>query len=702
MVGASALAAAALLATTPGVAFAQLSSAFELEGDVLDNGAALPSAPDWGPAATGNTTNSMFTVDANGLGVKRAPLPSGFFDAGFVRDFTPGSTGDPTTYTVGAKDTGNISTGSASWSCVGANNVTNKGDIQNAYTAVYSDASFSPPHLVLYFGMEKNTANGDNNMGVWFLQDSNVACQGGGSGNGNKFTGNHVDGDVLLVAAFLNGGGNPQISAYKWVGDGATGSLDTTAIASGTTCTATATICAITNGSAVTTPWQTVNNKTQGTSLGADQFYEGGIDLTANNLDHNSSGDPICVNKFVFDTRSSQQLGASLYDYAEGSVSTCGKPSISTSLREQVGATQAPATDTNLEPPNQTVTLPANVYDTSAITGGLGTPTGTVTYSLWTDNACSVASTNPKFSGGDNTNTKTVNANGSVPPSDTLLFSAATSYWWTAHYTPGAGSRNSAADSPCTSEPLVVQKPQPKIATSATATVVLGHSIGDTATITEGYFPSGGIAPGDVTFKLYGPFAADATISSTSCVDSGTGANLISAATSTAAATRTNDTTASADATAYTPTAPGKYAWVASYAGNAQNKSVAGTCGDANEASVVTKAPASLTTAQKFRPQDSVAVTATAGGTPSGNVTFSLFSNSACTGTAAYTETTSLSAAGTAVTANGSFDVTVANAGSYYWLVSYAGDANHLGISGTCGDENSTLTISNGGTLSSP
>ena len=342
------VAAASLVVLGSSTATASISTAFELEGNVIDDGAALPSAPDWGPATSGNTTNSIFTV-VGGLGVQRSPLPAGFFDAGFVRDFQPGSTADDSTFTNGAKDTGNISGGSANWSCVKANNVTNKGDIQNGYTAVYNDTSFTPSHLVLYFGMESRTpptvtttwASGSSRTGT-------VNCNAG-QGAGTPFTGVHKDGDVLLVAAFTNGGGNPQISAYKWVGS-SPGALNPNPIVSGTTCTASATICAITNSANVSTPWQTVNGSSQGTTLGADQFYEGAVDLTANNLDHTSTGDPICINKFVFDTRSSQTLGASLFDYAEGSVETCG----SSETKTELFLKKTPPPDVSLKAPNST------------------------------------------------------------------------------------------------------------------------------------------------------------------------------------------------------------------------------------------------------------------------------------------------------------------------------------------------------------
>lgn len=248
----------------------------------------------------------------------------------------------------------------------------------------------------------------------------------------------------------------------------------------------------------------------------------------------------------------------------------------------------------------------------------------------------------------------------------------------------------------------------PGISTQATGTAVLGSTISDTATISGGFFPSGGPAVGTVTFKLYGPFAADATITSTSCVDPASGVTDNLLFTSTVNTTRANDTTASATSGTYMPNAPGKYAWVASYSGNADNGPVSGTCGDANEASVITKAPASLTTAQSLHPQDSVTVTATVGGTPTGTVTFKLFGpgNATCDPNGAapvYSEVdVALNGGGSAVTSNSTFSINAASSSQYKWLVSYSGDSNHLPITGSCGDENFTLTIDNGGTVSSP
>jgi hypothetical protein len=340
---------------------------------------------------------------------------------------------------------------------------------------------------------------------VWFLQDGSVSCNEGGTGNGNPFGGDHTDGDILLVAAFTNGGTNPTISAYQWQG-GANGSLDPTAIVTGSLCgqSTDPAICAITNQSGpISLPWNTqdknastTKNKTGlGTSLSADQFYEGAVDLTAKHLDVDSNGDPICVNKFVFDTRSAQSLTATLYDYAIGNVHTCASPTVSTSLRRMIGSTPAPTTDTVLTAASHTVAAGSKVYDTSTLSGALGTPTGTVTYSLWTDSACSVAATSPLFTntGGGTSNTSdalSLNANGTLPNSPVLTFSSPGNYYWQATYS--GGGRNSGATSTCSTEPLTVQAPPPMATTILLSDKVQVEAIG-----------SGPTPTGSVSFTLY-------------------------------------------------------------------------------------------------------------------------------------------------------------------------------------------------------
>jgi hypothetical protein len=650
----------------PTQAYAAVTAAFELDGNVLDD-AAPP--PDWG-ASSG--TNSIFTVSA-GQGVPRTPLPANFLSAGFSRDFTPGASSDTSTFTTGSKDTLNIGTG---WACVGANNVTDKGDIQNGYAAAYFDPVTQ--HLILYFGMEKNAPNGNNNMGVWFLRDGSVSCNNPSSGGGGlAFTGNHQDGDILLVAAFTGGGSSPTANAYRWNG-GAGGSLGTTALGSGGLCgsAGSADLCAITNDTAsVTTPWQTQDkasanpqNKTGlGTTLSPDQFYEGAIDLTAFGLDKDAQGQTICINRFVFNTRSSQELGASLFDFAAGNVETCAAPTIATNLFRK----NAVPPDTSLAPPNNTVTLPVQVYDTATLTGALGTPTGTVTYSLWTNNTCTAAATSPTFPGGGNTATVTIAADGTIPHSPTLTFDTAGSFWWQAVY--NGGGRNAASDpSPCTSEPLVVQKVQPAIATTPNPTALTigtGASFNDTATISNGFFPTGGIAPGDVTFTLYGPFASAAAITCTSAIF-----------TSTVAAARVDDTTANATSASFTPTQVGIYQWVAAYAGNAQNQPASTLCNDTAEQ--VTVAPTTPPIATKILLSDQAKVSSVPGaGNPTGSVLFQLYPSADCTGTVVHSETQALAGDGTAATAT----ATAVNAGTYSWKVTFTStNPNYTGAATTC------------------
>ncbi|GAB3059501.1 hypothetical protein GCM10027053_21730 [Intrasporangium mesophilum] len=319
------------------------------------------------------------------------------------------------------------------------------------------------------------------------------------------------------------------------------------------------------------------------------------------------------------------------------------------------------------------VTVGAAISDSATLSGGVG-PTGTITFRLYSDDQC----TNQVF-----TNTVSVNGNGTYPTSASYTTTAAGTYYWVASYS-GDGN-NAAASGSCrdANEASVVNKASPAIVTVATDSVIIDSNIHDTATLSGGFNPTG-----TITFKLFDN------------------------ATCTLPAVFTDTVTVSGNG-AYTskdykPTAVGTYYWIASYSGDANNDPISGHCGDNNESSTVNKAPASATTAQSLRPQDSIHVTASAGGDPTGTVTFKLFgpNNATCDpggAAAVYTESgVPLNAASSAVTNNNSFSILSANASKYRWLVSYSGDATHLGITGVCGDENFTLSIDNGGTITSP
>lgn len=294
--GAVLLAAASVVVASTTSAVAAVGDNFELDGNVLDGAAA---APDWQSLFTAGSVNTPPTSTSS--------LPAGFQGSFFFRDFTPNSTADSSTYATGSKDTLDVTPG---WQCKKSNNVTDKGDIQNTYMTPYRDSNGD---LIIYAGLEKNAPNGDNNMAVWLLKDGTVGCTAGG-GN-TAFTGHHQNDDTLLVAAFLNGGSNPVINAYQWENGALVGPL-----ATGHKCGTSGSdnICAITNSGQISTPW-TTDDKTlgTGTSLGGDQFYEMGANLTALGIND-------CFANYLADTRSSQELGATLYDFAGGTAPTCG------------------------------------------------------------------------------------------------------------------------------------------------------------------------------------------------------------------------------------------------------------------------------------------------------------------------------------------------------------------------------------------
>jgi hypothetical protein len=335
---------------------------FQLDGDVSASTT----------TSVGGTTQ---TIDWDTLfdaaGATKLPLPAGFTTAGFDPDFVTNANGsfnttDTTTFATGSKDTLSITPG---WQCNRDANVNSKIDIMNAYAAAFTSSN---NHQILYFSLERNSNSGDGNVGFWFLQ-GNVGCVS--PGGSTPFTGNHVDGDLLIVSAFTGGGSVSTIDVYRWNG-GANGSLGTTSVAHGVDCKTTtggdsacATVNGPTNGTGgtITTPWPTANKQDGvGHSLRTSEFFEGGLDLTANNLGGK------CFNVFIADTRSSQSLTATLFDFARGSLGECTVSVTTTpsSTADRVLGSTTPITDT------------ANIVGADSA-GNLGpTPTGTMSFFL--------------------------------------------------------------------------------------------------------------------------------------------------------------------------------------------------------------------------------------------------------------------------------------------------------------------------------
>jgi hypothetical protein len=351
-----ALCSAALLAVlVMAPAQAVHTLALELDGDT-DVDAGGP-AFDW---------ESFF--DAAGA---ERPLPTDFTDSGFEKDFVRQNgvyvNRDDTTYATGSKDTLSISPG---WQCNRDNNVNDKIDITNAYAAVYTAPATTPDVTagdeILYFALERFANDGDANVGFWFLQN-NVTCAS--PGGNTPFTGDHREGDILVVSAFTKGGVVSTIDAYQWVGNDNTGHIDPDPIAHGVDCKSNQTpsndtTCATVNTETIDPPWDNVNKR--GTEdVRRAEFFEGGLNITKAGLGGQ------CFNTFLGDTRSSQSLTATLFDYASGKLGQCTvsmttKPSQTT---RQLGSTD-PITDT------------ADVLGATSGSGTAPTPTGAVTFFL--------------------------------------------------------------------------------------------------------------------------------------------------------------------------------------------------------------------------------------------------------------------------------------------------------------------------------
>lgn len=226
---------------------------------------------------------------------------------------------DPTVFTTGSKDTLPIS----GWQCTQKNNIGAKDDLLNTYQVAFRDPTTND--LVIDFGAEKSSDLGDNNIAIWLLQDGTVNCDS--TGGTTTFTGSHTNGDILLAAAFTNGGGTASIDVYKWqsgalVQVGTESHFECQASPNNTLPPPNAPIaaCAITNDGTIPVPWNAPAKTTPGAGqLASEEFYEGAMDVT-----QLLGGVTPCFNTTITDTRSSQSPTATIFDFTRQSLPTCG------------------------------------------------------------------------------------------------------------------------------------------------------------------------------------------------------------------------------------------------------------------------------------------------------------------------------------------------------------------------------------------
>src|SRR5438128_325180 len=281
----------------------------ELDGNIVkDSSGTFPT--DWG---------ALF--DSSGA---TQPLPQGALDAHWVND-GPHAVTDLTTFTTGSKDTLDIA--NAGWQCTPSGNLTPKDDILHAYSfAIVPQSGPRMGHLLVYGGFERFTNNGAGDLGLWLLQDATVACSS--TKGAVSFTGAHVVGDVLFVGEFSTGGTVTTLNAFEWVG-GNSPLMNITATGGADCRTAdmTGNFCSRSNTVSISTPWSTQDKTSGPNTLATAEFFEVGIDLTGL-----FGSNPPCINRFIFDTRTSPSVTATLKDYAEGALATCPTATILTSV----------------------------------------------------------------------------------------------------------------------------------------------------------------------------------------------------------------------------------------------------------------------------------------------------------------------------------------------------------------------------------
>jgi hypothetical protein len=252
----------------------------------------------------------------------------------------------------GSKDPELIS----SWRWKDGGGLPDKDNLQDAFAARYGD--------LIVFGSDRYDNSGDAMQGFWFFQELVQALPGG------TFSGNHTEGDLLILSDFSIGGTVSEIAVYEWVSAGGNVSehLDLLFNSSAANCLdangnpTTGDVCGIVNGPGMgndTGGWSFTDKSGNHTYLDGE-FFEGGIDLSA--FDEFSG---VCFSSFLSETRSSTSPTATLKDFVLGDFEACG-------------------VDIDTTPSAAEITLGETVSDHAVVTGsGIGyapVPTGTMTF----------------------------------------------------------------------------------------------------------------------------------------------------------------------------------------------------------------------------------------------------------------------------------------------------------------------------------
>src|SRR6476646_5199961 len=501
---------------------------FELDGNVVHNSATTPPY-DW-TSLFGATGNQLIAPDP----ITGPVLASTFVDDTDAIDntyFAGGTKIDDQVHNMG---------------CGGpaANDKTSMDYVYVALIQVPPGAPDNAGHQVLYLGIEKQAAGngGDNAVGFWLFQNSNVGCDASVS---TTFTGAHTDGDLFIDGLFTNGGGASDVQVFRWNGDDITGSLSAAPSFTGNVCGVVApdSVCGIANDATIDAgPWRS------SPTMAANTFVEAGIDLTT--LLGQNGG---CFTTFLADSQASQDTNSQPKDYASGQMDTCVPPPIAT--------TATPGGSSN----SLGVSNQHDVATISAV-GGHPSPTGTMTFFLCNPSQVTAGGC---VSGGTQVGSPVTIAAGSATSANASgsLTGTVGKYCWRAVYAPDAdGAKFYVASShtDATNECFTVIKASPSISTTPSETSgSVGDLLNDSATLTGGSNFDG---TGKITFKLYGP--SDPTCAGTPAYTEQVTANHNSPP---------NYATSNSTVTADTA---GTWNWTADFSGDGNNNSASSGCGE--------------------------------------------------------------------------------------------------------------------------
>ena len=505
----------------------------------------------------------------------------------------------------------------------GLGSVNNKSDIARLYLAA---STGSNGHVYLDLAWVRaplNNTSSDVHVGFEFNQ-STTPCPAGSSPLVQR-----TKGDILIIYNFQSG--SASLAYSQWTG---------TAWTAETTLSSTIAEAKVFTGSTTSD----LLKPSGAPDPASEEFGEAGLDLTAATANLSNNGRP-CEKfgrAFGESRTSGSSTSAQMMDIvgpANIDLSNCATPSIVTTQNPASGA------------------IGATYKDTATLSGGANyDSTGSITFKLYSNNDCSGLLDTETVTG--------INANGPYQTPTGFVLQHAGTYYWVASFS-GDGFNGPTATG-CTDEPVVVAPNQPAISTTQSpASGAIGATYKDTAHLTLGASPTG-----TITFKLYSNSNCSGLLDTETATVSGNGSY--------------------STPTGFVLQHAGTYYWVASYGGDSDNNPVASGCSDEpvtvapNQPAIsTTQSPASGAIGATYKDTAHL----TLGASPTGTITFKLYSNSNCSGL--------LDTESATVSGNGSYSTptgfVLQHAGTYYWVASYGGDSDNNPVASGCSDEPVTV-----------